>query len=174
MTTLLESSKNYTFITIDNASRIKFPLYVLPGEPIVLDGLVFQDGNAVDDRNVNLPTLGERRMHSPQKLGKIKKGYLDIVSFLKDAKTPIVWGLDNNGTIIKYRKTRFERVTCHRIRKTIKKDWYSILLLEGINFPIEVSNPPSDSYAQLLNFKGWPWKLYNTTPIEVPTTRKRV
>jgi hypothetical protein len=96
------------------------------------------------------------------------------VDLIKRSKTPIVWALDRSGNIIKYRKTRYERLECHRIKKVIYQDYYSLLVLEGVNFVVEVPRPPQGSYAQMLYYKGWPWRLYDIYGEAVPKTKKKV
>jgi hypothetical protein len=161
MTILLESSKNYTYSTIDNSKVIDFPVYKLQAEPLAIDGIVTVNGKVIDDRNVNHKTLGGRRLLTPQKL-------------VKDSKSSIGWYIDKYGKIIKYRKTRLEKLVCHRIEEVVYRGTYSILLLDGVNFPVEVARPPTGSYAQMLYYKGYPWKLYNILKEDCTSTVKKV
>src|SRR5210317_1972373 len=113
MTILLESSKNYTYSTIDNSKVINFPVYKLQSEPLAVDGIVTVSGKVIDDRNVNHETLGGRRLLTPQKLFKLKLVRFNIVELVKDSKSSIGWYIDKYGKIIKYRKTRLEKLVCH-------------------------------------------------------------
>lgn len=174
MTTLLESSKNYTYTTIDNASDIAFPVYHLKSEPLVIDGIVFVEGKAYDDRNVKAKTLGARRLNSPLQLSKLHTAYTDIVSMLKDNKSYISWFIDRYGRIIKYQKTRFEKLVCHRIVQVLHKKTYSLIIAENLNFVLEVPRPPISSYIQVLYYKGMPWKLYDYYLEPIANSTKKV
>ena len=174
MTILLESSKNYTYSTIDNSKVIDFPVYKLQAEPLAIDGIVTVNGKVIDDRNVNHKTLGGRRLLTPQKLFKLKLVRFNIVELVKDSKSSIGWYIDKYGKIIKYRKTRLEKLVCHRIEEVVYRGTYSILLLDGVNFPVEVPRPPTGSYAQMLYYKGYPWKLYNILKEDCTSTVKKV
>ena len=174
MTIPLENLKSYTYTTIDNASEIEFPVYHIEDEPLVIDGIVFVGGKAIDDRNVNSRTLGARRLQSPVKLSKLKKCYLDIIALIKHNKSYISWYIDRSGKIIKYQKTRNEKLICHRITKILHKDTYSLALAEGLNFGLEFPNPPIGSYIQMLYYKGLPWKPYEICREPVANSHKKV
>lgn len=174
MTILLESSKNYTYATIDNSNVIDFPVYKIQSEPLVIDGIVSVGGKVIDDRNVNQETLGGRRLLTPQKLFRLKLVRFNIVELVKDNKSSIAWYVDKYGKIIKYRKTRLEKLVCHRIDEVIYRNSYSLLLLDGVSFPVEVTRPPTGSYAQMLYYKGYPWKLYNILREDCTSTIKKV
>jgi hypothetical protein len=55
-------------ITYSKVNKIKFPVYVIPsGNWEKTDGLLFLEGELVDDKNMPGATLGIRRMQTPHK-----------------------------------------------------------------------------------------------------------
>lgn len=160
--------------TIKTLHEVAYPVYRLRGEPLLLDGLVFSGGYVVDDQNVPRPTLGERRLLSPQPLADLRAGAEDSIELIKGSRTATPWYIDNLGSTFSYRKSRVEKLVCHKIVNTIRKDFYSIILVEGVNFPILVKRPPSGSFAQILYFRDLPWKLYKILYEYEKPTRKKV
>lgn len=84
------------------------------------------------------------------------------------------WYLDYNGSVFKYRRTRQETIVSHKITKIIKKDFYSLVLLKDVNFPILVKRPPVELFARVLYYKGLPWKIYGYTNEAKKPVRKKV
>jgi len=161
-------------ITITTYSSIKFPVYKLPAEPLVRNGLVVSEGRLIDDRNVKGDTLGERRLKTTLKKSRISTYKADIISLIKGTNATESWYIDYYGTVFCYRKTRTERVLCHRITKITPMDTYSVLSLEGIDFPFLVPRPPTGSFAQVIYIGDFPWKILNTVPMRVKSTTKKV
>jgi hypothetical protein len=55
-------------IQYKNVNKLRFPVYILPsGNWDRQDGLLFLDGQIVDDRNMTGDTLGLRRLQTPHK-----------------------------------------------------------------------------------------------------------
>lgn len=160
-----------TIKTLHNAA---FPVYQIESEPIKVDGLVFSGGYIIDDQNIPAKTLGERRLLTPHPLFKLRTHRGDIVEVIKGSRTTAPWYIDNLGSTFSYRKSTVERLVCHKILDVVRKDFYSLILVEGVNFPIVVKRPPVGQYAQLLYYKDLPWKLYNILYEPVKPTRKKV
>jgi len=118
--------------------------------------------------------LGERRLLTPHELRSIRKCRLDVVDIIKSSKSMETWYIDNLGHTFSYRKTRLENLVCHRITKIIPRETYSLIMVKDVNFPIIVSRPPVGLFAQIIYYKGFPWKLYNILYEYQKTTRKKV
>lgn len=174
MTTLLESLKRNSLKTIQNYHTINFPVYRIPAEPTETDGLVFTEGRLIDDINIKNISLGYRRLHSPHKMSALTAYRESIVDLIKDSTSTEEWYIDSHGKPLKYRKTTTTKLICHKIKKVMYKDTYSIILVNNVNFPIIVKKPPTGSYAQMLYFAGHPWKLYDTLHENAATTSKKV
>lgn len=159
--------------TIKSLHEINYPAFKIEQEPFFIDGLVFLNGRVIDDQNVSRETLGERRLLTSHDLGPLRKTRWDLIDIVKD-QGPDLWYIDNLGSVINYRRTTYENLVCHAIKDVIYRDTYSLILLDGINFPIVVKRPPVGSYGQMLYYRGLPWKLYRILPEAVKTTRKKV
>jgi len=161
-------------ITITTYSSIRFPVYKLSAEPLLLDGIVFCDGRIIDDRNVKGDTLGERRLRTPLKKARLSTYRGDIIALIKGANATETWYIDYYGKTFCYLKTITEQVKCHRIKKITPMETYSVLSLEGVDFPFVVPRPPTGSFAKVLYYKGFPWKILDIVPVRVKDTCKKV
>lgn len=170
MTTALEILKR----DINSQHKIEFPVYKLSSEPLLFDNLLYLDGNIIDDLTVREVTLGHRRLLSKNKLKPLKKPLFDIVELIKYQEGTDGWYIDKFGKVFIYHKTMFSKLICHRIKKVISKETYSLLVLENINFYVPVKSFPSGSFAHMLYYKDFPWKLYNILYSEVRDTNKKV
>ena len=72
-------------ITYSKVNKIKFPVYVIPsGNWEKTDGLLFLEGELVDDKNMPGATLGIRRMQTPHKnLMRLSKQLNSHIGILK-------------------------------------------------------------------------------------------
>jgi hypothetical protein len=147
--------------TLRSYHKIEFPVFKVSDEPLIVDGLVFVNGRVVDDRNVPAETLGQRRLLTPHKLAKIKHLRGNIVELIADNVCVEGWYLDRLGDPFKYKRTKKLKVITHKINKVVYRNTHSILIVDGVNFPILVERPPSGSFTQILYYKEYPWKLYS-------------
>lgn len=141
---------------------IEFPIYLLSADITIqrMDGLVFADGKVLDNLNVNQPTLGLRRLHSPVKeLFKLNKRIDGLEEFFRQKKK-IKWFIDTNGQIQEYVKTERAALKCHKIKRVIQKETYSLIMLHGVNTPFVEPRPPETLWAYVLYRRGVPWLLY--------------
>jgi hypothetical protein len=150
-----------------------YPAFRLHQEPIYIDGLLFVEGRVIDDTNVPKTTLGHRRLLSGHEMAPIRMVREDDIALIKD-NGDNNWYLDYNGSVFKYRRTRQETIVSHKITKIIKKDFYSLVLLKDVNFPILVKRPPVELFARVLYYKGLPWKIYDYTNEAKKPVRKKV
>ena len=72
-------------VTYKTLDRVEFPVFILPSSNWDLtDGLLYLDGELVDDRNMSGKTLGQRRLQTPHKgLLPLKKSVNSLVGILK-------------------------------------------------------------------------------------------
>jgi hypothetical protein len=160
--------------TIRSLHKVSYPVWKVDQEPLTVDGLTFVGGNIVDDKNISAPTLGARRLLSPHPMHRLSRHRGDVIELIKDTASTKSWYIDNLGSVFNYRRTSMQELVCHKIDNIIYKDFYSLIILEGINFPVLVSRPPVGSFAQMLYYKSLPWKLYNIMYEWEKPTRKKV
>jgi len=149
-------------------------VYRIDQEPLTVDGLTYVGGNIIDDKNISAKTLGARRLLSPHNLHKLLKHRGDIIELIKDKTGTGSWYIDNLGSTFSYKRTSLQKLVCHKIDDVIYRDFYSLIILDGINFPIVVNRPPVGSFAQILYYRDLPWKLYNIMYEWEKPTRKKV
>lgn len=147
-------------VTIFSTSLIKFPLFELPEEPIILGDKLMSKGRVYDDLSIDKATLGKRRLHmeSKARLSKIVYNTLQLVKVAKGHKS---WYLDRYGNVYCYIKTRNETLKTHKILEKKLMGTYSILKVDGIDFPFLARRPPSESYARILYIEEYPWEIYD-------------
>lgn len=162
-------------LTIQTISDAEFPLFKLPEKPVVVDGLVYSGHKLIDDLNQPEQSLGMRRLQSPHKFQQIKKTCWDEVQVIQRAIGSKSWFIDSNGVWVYYNKTTNARLVSHQIQKIVYRDTYSILLLRGVDCPFKVHRPPvGHSWARVLYYKGFPWRIYSYGYEFKKTTNKKV
>ena len=84
-----------TYRTLD---KVNFPVFILPSSNWqATDGLLYLDGELVDDRNMSGTTLGQRRLQTPHKgLLPLKKSVNNLTGIVKQ---PTLCFIDSNGTV---------------------------------------------------------------------------
>jgi len=139
---------------------VVFPVHTLPREEVYWeDGLLLLDNLVVDDRNQKGDTLGKRRLQSPHKLKKLNKTYEEFLDLVRENPTTLI---DTNGLVFSYRKTKWQTLKSHKIKKKELKDTHTRIWLHGVNFAFIVSSPPvGKDWAQVLYLNKWPWLLYD-------------
>lgn len=159
--------------TLRSYHKIDFPVFRISDEPVIIDGLVFVDGRVIDDRNIPAETLGQRRLLTSHELAPIKKMRENIIDLIKE-KIPVEsWYIDRLGKPFKYKRTTRLKIISHKIDKVIYRNTYSIIIVNKVNFPIVLERPPSGSFAQILYYKEYPWKLYSITDEKQKSTFKK-
>ena len=163
-------------LTYRDESKISFPVFQLPTDNVEkLDGLVFLDGQVLDDRNQKGKSLGIRRIQSPLKeLYPLKKSIngLNGLAQQMGSKTYI----DSKGVIFIYEKSVMCTLKYHKITKVDRKDIASSIYLKGIQSAFQVARPPAPDmeYAGVLYFHGLPWKLYEFSEAKKQNTKKKI
>jgi hypothetical protein len=141
---------------------------------MVMHNVVFDNGQPIDDRNINAPSLGVRRLKSKIKFKKLNKTCTDIVDIINSLKGQDNWFIDHLGTWFKYNRTEHSKVVTHRIKKLIKLETHSLLFLDGIDYPFFIPRPISAKYARVLYYKSVPWVILEYTNEYYKSTSKKV
>jgi len=156
-------------------NKVKFPVYILgSGNWSRSDGLLFLDGEIVDDKNMPGDTLGIRRIQTPHKnIYRLKSKIDDLRGLLKANSKHFI---DSNGIPFIYEKTQFCKLKDYRIKNVVKKDTACLLYLWGVKAPFVIPRPPPEDirYAGVLHFHGLPWILYDYAEASRKETRKKV
>lgn len=161
-------------VTLKTFKKIKFPVYTIESANWELaDGLLFLDGQLVDDRNMPGETLGIRRMQTPfRELYPLKRQLNDLNGILKQSRNTFI---DSAGKPFIYEKTLMCKLSYYKIRKIERKEVASVLWLKGLNAPFIIPRPPEDGmqWAGVLHFHGLPWILYEYSDTKKPDTRRK-
>ena len=167
--------ENDMVVTYKNINKVTFPVYKLPsGNWEKADGLLFLDGELVDDRNMPGDTLGIRRIQTPHKnLMPLNKQLQGLNGILKQDSHHYI---DSQGIPFIYEKTLNCKLSYYKIRRVDRKGTASLLWLKGINFPITIPRPPESDqhWAGILHYQGLPWLLYEYSEEKKPDTRRKV
>ncbi len=143
-------------------SDVNFPIYVLHTDDVVLrDGILWCDGDVVDDKNVSGETIGVRRLSTPYKnLYNLKIMIEDFPSLFKHRGKYYV---DSTGKFFVYEKSKVVDLIYHKIKKVERKDIATVLWLDSIAFPFETKRPPDAKYqyAGVLYINKQPAYLYD-------------
>ena len=147
---------------------IKYPVYVIHGEPEELDNMLWLNDQVIDDRNMLGETLGLRRLQTPMKsLYPLKYQCDDEVAMLKHRGKHFV---DSKGLYFYNEKLETAPLKYHKLRIVKKKDVATVLWIKDVPFPFTVARPPKaeETWAGILYKKGIPYALW-----EYATERKK-
>ena len=162
-------------IQYSSINKIRFPVYELPsGNWNRQDGLLFLDGQIVDDKNQAGDTLGLRRMQTPHKNLLPLKNQVD--TFRGIVKGGHQHFIDTNGFAFIYEKTKFCRLKYFKIKNINQKGEYSTIRLENVRHDFKVPRPPpmDMAYAGCLLYEKRPWVLYDYAETKLRDTRRKV
>lgn len=170
----MENSRN----TI-NLSQIAYPVFKIPGSniPTTEGGVTFiysevrEDDElenfsfkVIDDKNIDKPTLGLRRLQIQargQTLHRLGKAIFFLGDLVKIA-TRHAYFIDSHGRIFQYKKSQRAKLTFNKIRNVIPiPTGGAILEIEGIPSRVKCLFAPRqfDLYAGMLQF-GMSFILY--------------
>lgn len=162
-------------ITYKDLKNVSFPVFILPSDNwSERDGLIYLEGEILDDRNMPGNTLGLRRLQSPFKnMIKLKKSLNDQIGILKQ---PPLSYIDNKGRLFRYRKTKFAQLKYYKIKKIELKTVACIIWLSGINFPFKQARPPlfENTWAGVLHINGIPWVIYEFSTEKQSDTKRKI
>jgi hypothetical protein len=162
-------------ITYKNLHKLVFPVFLLEsGNWDTSDGLLFIDGEVLDDKNQTGKTLGARRVQTPHKNLCILKRMVSNPNGLIKQRTK--YFIDNAGRPFIYEKTLMLPLKYLKINKVVKKDTAALIWVKGHNSPFTIPRPPETGYtwAGLLHVKGLPWMLYEYSEKKLKDTRRKV
>lgn len=163
------------YITYRDFRRVTFPVYRLPSDNWYSeDGLLFVDGDIVDDKNMSGKSLGIRRAQTYfEKLLPLKKSIETPVALIKQTGGPYI---DMAGKCFIYEKTKFCQLKYYKIKEVEQKISCSILRVHEIKFAFTIPRPPQPgfSWAGILHIDNTPWLLYEYAESRLPTIRRKV
>lgn len=140
---------------------VEFPVYAVPSDDVSsMDGILWLENKALDDRNQLGATLGARRLQTPHKLFPLRKSFNLISEMLQSRHQHFI---DSKGAFFTYEKTIFTKVRYHKILTRSLRETGTVLKLEGVFSPIVVPRPPppGKTWVGMLYFKGYPWLPYD-------------
>jgi hypothetical protein len=155
-------------------SDIQFPVYVVHTDDVVSrDGILWCEGQVIDDKNVSGKTIGKRRLSTPYKnLYSLRIMLEDYLSMFKHGGKNYV---DSSGKFFRYEKSMKANLIYKKIRRVEKKDVLTLVWVDSVPFPFEVKRPPQlqFKYAGILYINKQPSYLYNfSTDMKKTTWRK--
>jgi len=163
------------YLNYRQISKVTFPVYALPSDDWhSQDGLLYVNGQIVDDKNMSGETLGIRRLQTYFKdLLPLKYTINTFVALLKQGKR---YYIDSAGKCFIYQKTKFCQLKYYPIKRIDKHDTYCILRLHGVNFPFTIPRPPKAGFnwAGVLHLDGLPWLLYDYADKKTKPTRRKI
>lgn len=162
-------------ITYRDFSKIRFPLYPLPNSNwFYQDGVLFLDGQTVDETNMPGKSLGIRRLQCGRRdLLPLKRAVTSLHELLHAKQKTFI---DSKGKPFVYEKTLSSKLKCYRILRVDKKESASLLWLHGVTFPFTIPRPPlgNPGWARVLHLGPSPWMLYDYVSRPTKDTYRRV
>lgn len=153
-----------------NLSKVHWPVFRLSEEPPIREGskLLYSSHRfdldtaeeyiltrIVDDKSIDLPTLGKRRLamsNSGVRVFPIRRSIYFLSDLIKLSKAN-TWFIDSMGEIFQYKKSTRCPLLCKRIKNIHPmKNMGSSLELEGIptRFKVMFSPKPEEIYAGVI------------------------
>ena len=167
-------------------TEISFPVYKLEKiKPTEIEGVIAYHRNdslyIIDDKSIQKPTLGERRLQLVQrslnkefKLYKLKHAIFFLGDFIKLAVSG-QWFIDNLGNIFTYKKTKTVPLIFKKIKQIIPiKTGGAIVEIEDIPSRYKcLYTPEQKYYAGVLQVSSREYILYGLyTTLQKDTCRK--
>ena len=161
-----------TYRTLD---KVNFPVFILPSSNWdTTDGLLYLDGELVDDRNMSGTTLGQRRLQTPHKgLLPLKKSVNNVIGIVKQ---PSFCFIDSTGMPFIYQKTKMLPLRYRKIRKIERKTVASLIWIESWKPPFTIPRPPEPEmlWAGVLFLREYPWIIYEYSETKKKDTRRKI
>ena len=155
--------------------KLKFPVFVVHTDNVELvDGILWIEGEVLDDTNMKGDTLGLRRLQSPMKgMYPLKYMIEDIPDLLNHQGK---YYIDNSGFFFEKEKTKVAELKYHKILRVEKKTIASVLWVKDCPFPFTLKRPlPKDSsWAGVLHRGGIPWILYDISTEKKKDTWRKI
>lgn len=163
--------------TIKDFKKLQFPLYVIPSDNWdITDGIVFIEGQIVDDLNRSGKSIGLRRLQSGRPgLLKLKNPLFLVSDVILSKKNHFI---SSCGQPFTYNKTGFQKLKYHRVKGFDSRETFSFVWLSDVSIPFEIPRPPSDLnkvvWARVLYYKEHPWMIYDYHLYEGKPSRIKV
>ena len=153
-------------ITYKNVKNIKFPVYGIPkanAEFHFIDGILFLNGLALDDRNMSGETLGIRRLQTYMEVYPINRAITDYLALLSNKKHN--YYIDSHGKLFNYKKTKFVQIQYFKILETEEVPNGTKIILRGLKGEYITPRPPKMGYlwVGIIILDGYPWKILDYT-----------
>ena len=162
-------------VTYRQISQIKFPIFKLPSSNWHrTDGLLFLDGEILDDKNQPGLTLGARRLQTPhENLMPLNKMISNHRGLLK--QTTRIY-IESSGRPFIYEKTKYCTLKYLKIKQVDLKEHACLLWLQGVKQPFTTPRPPPANmrWAGLLHLRNLPWMLYEYSEEYQKDRRRKV
>ena len=154
---------------------LEFPLFVVHTDNVeLIDGILWVEGQVLDDTNMKGNTIGIRRLKSPMN-GMYPLKYMvdDIPSLLKHQGKHYI---DNSGFFFTKEKKHKVGLKYHKILRVEKKTIASVLWIKDCPFPFTLKRPLPEnaSWAGVLYKEGIPWILYDISEEKKKDTWRKV
>ena len=180
MTIRLVSMKSSPKTGTLQLDEIQFPVYAIASNAPIekSDGLVFIEGQLLDDRNIAHTTLGVRRLRSALKedygLYKLATAYTTLESFIESRGYRRF--IDCTGRLFHYTRKKYEHVSAYKIKEVVPKGTHSLLKLYNVPYPLKVPRPPQygEQYALILHRAKLPWLFYRYTKDKDEKFRRKI
>lgn len=165
MIIVLEASKKLTslqnlnwpvFRLGENQPEQKNKLIFYYNEYINSENNIKSTYKIVDDKSINKPTLGLRRLHiEKDELYKISAAIYMLQDLIKLAK-PTTWFIDNTGQLFQYKKSTRAKLQTYRIKQVLPAAGIGCILeVEGLVERFKsLTVPQKELYANILSYNG--------------------
>ena len=159
---------------VTSKEELIFPLYIIHSDNIeLIDGILWLDDHVLDYNNMDVKTLGRRRIQSPMKsIYPLRYMIEDEIGLMRHRGKTF---LDSGGRVFNYEKTETCKLHYHKILKREKKTIATVLWLKDCPFPFAEKSPPSEelTWAGVLYREGVPWRIFDfATEYKKSTWRK--
>lgn len=165
------------YADLKKVKQFQFPFYRIQSDNWdIIDGVVFVDGQPVDDLNRSGSSIGIRRKQSGRTdFYKLRNPLFLIGDVLRDKGRHYI---SSDGIPFTYEKTKFQKLKYHEIDKFDPRDTFSFVWLRGIEIPFEIARPPLDSgaipWARVLYYGDFPWMIFEYSKFRGRDSRMKV
>lgn len=165
----------FMILSYKELHTVQFPVFILPSSNWhTQDGLFFVDNKLVDDRNIDKPTLGQRRIVSPQgDFLPLGKALIDEVGVIKQSTKAFI---DSKGQPFIYAKTKMANIEYYKIDDIQGLEHCSRIKVFGLRNNFLVPRPPEPgmTWAGIIHLHGYAWKIYEFSETYKPPTRRKI
>jgi len=161
-------------VTFRHLRNVDFPVYPISDDNLYFkDGILFNGGLVIDDKNMVGSTLGLRRLQTKHKLARLTKSIPDIPNILVSGHLNFI---DSSGYIFRYIKTRFTNIQYKKIKRVELHNLYCRVWLIGVQHPFILKRPPQEGeeWAGVIYLNGFPWEIYELSRSRKSPSKKKI